>query len=113
MTIRVGEIGKELYVGTDFDLSSNTELTIKFESPDSETVFERTKTSDGITAPAVDSPSIPGVGILLANTYMLYETQALDFIAGAGEWCISARYTEGSSKFYIGAPATLVISAEC
>lgn len=113
MTIRQGEIGKEIYVGTGFDMSSNTLLELKFVSPDGTVTFTRNSTTDGITAPATPSPDIPGVGILAANEYMLYESQADDFAHESGDWCVEARYTEGSTKYYIGAPGTLVVSDDC
>lgn len=112
MTVRIGEIGKLVYVGTSFDMSSNTALEINFKSPDGTIEFTRTSASDGITAPATPSPSLPNIGILPANEYLLYETQALDF-ASSGDWCLNGVYIEGSTKLYVGDNGTLTVSAVC
>jgi hypothetical protein len=111
MSVKIGEIGKLIYVGTGFDMSANTELGIKFVSPDETIEFTRLS-ADGVTAPAVPSPSLPTIGILAANEYLLYSTQALDF-AVAGDWCVNAEYTEGATKFYIGDNGTLTVSDVC
>lgn len=111
MTIRPGEIGKELYVGTGFDLSSNTELTLNFKLTDRNISFSR-NSADGVTAPGIDSPDLPDVGILPANTYMLYITQANDF-AFRGAWCVNAQYEDATSVLFIGDNATLTVSAAC
>tara|TARA_R110000822_G_scaffold106533_1_gene234719 strand:- start:2414 stop:2746 length:333 start_codon:yes stop_codon:yes gene_type:complete len=110
MTIRIGEIGKSLYIATGFDLSGNSELQINFTSPDGKTKF--TRSNPDVTAPATDSPSIPGIGVLPANTYLLYLTQADDFIVD-GEWCNESVYIDLTPKKFIGSPGTLIISKTC
>lgn len=111
MTVKIGEVGKKIYIGTGFDMSNNTELGIKFVSPDGSIVFTRLSV-DGVTAPAVPSPSLPTIGILLANEYLLYSTQALDFTV-IGDWCVNAEYTEGATKFFIGDNGILAIIDTC
>ena len=111
MSVKIGEIGKQIFVGTGFDMSNNTELGIKFVSPDESIEFTRLS-ADGVTAPGVPSPDLPNIGVLAANEYLLYETQALDFTV-AGDWCINAEYTEGTTKFFIGDNGTLTISDTC
>lgn len=116
--IKNGEVGRDLYVGTTFDLSSNTELTIRFTSPDGTIKFDKT-TADGITAPASPSPALPesgdfSGGILPANTYMLYTTDGTEFtLGGDGNWNICTNYQDGTPKSFDGDDTTLVISPAC
>lgn len=111
MTIRIGEVGKIINVGAEFDMSSNTELTLTFTSPDGNTSFTRSS-ADGVTAPATPSPSLTGFGIFAADEYFRYATQAADFTV-AGNWCIDGTYIEGSTKTYIGDAGSLTISSRC
>lgn len=110
MTIRKGEIGKLIYVNTTFDLSGNTDVQINFTSPDKKTKF--TRSSPDVTAPNVDSPNIPGIGVLPANTYLLYPTQELDF-EQVGNWCIQAIYIDSTPKKYIGNEGLITIEDNC
>lgn len=110
MTIRIGDIGKTLYVGTGFDMSLNSDLEIRFKSP-AGVEFTRTS-SDGITAPATPSPNLPDVGILAANEYLQYTTLAGDFTE-TGDYCVIGVYVEGALITYLGTPAILTISAAC
>jgi len=114
MTIKIGEVGKSLYVGTSFDLNDApfTVLKLKFTSPDGTITFERTDTVDGITAPAVDSPSLPNVGVLPANTYMLYLTQAADFTV-AGDWTVCSEYQDAAPSLFFGDDTTLTVEEAC
>jgi hypothetical protein len=118
MTIKVGEVGRDLYVGTTFDLSSNTELIIRFTSPDGAVKFNK-DTSDGVTAPATPSPSLPASGdfsggVLPADTYMLYTTDGTEFTTGgAGNWTICANYQDATPKSFDGDDTTLVIGEAC
>jgi hypothetical protein len=106
MSIQLGDIGRPIYIATTFDLSGNTELEAKFSLND--VSFTKTKTADGVSAPAIDSPVLPGNpatgfdgGVLPANTYMLYTTVAGDFAeGGAGLWTTCAAYTDGTPKYY-------------
>jgi hypothetical protein len=110
MTVRVGEIGAEINVGTTLDLSANTELRLKFTSPDGSIEFERT--NPDVTAPGVDSPSLPNVGILPANTYMAYATDASDF-AVAGDWTVCAVYADATPKLRFGQKTILSVLEGC
>lgn len=113
MTIKVGEVGKSLYVGTGFDLNAApfTQIALKFTSPDGVTTFTRTD-ADGITAPAVDSPALDNTGVLPANTYMLYLTQAIDF-AVSGDWQVCAEYQDAVPSIFFGDDTTLTIGEAC
>jgi hypothetical protein len=114
MSVKIGEIGKIIYVYTNgFDLSANTELGIKFTPPTDGDQTEFTRTSaDGVTAPVVPSPTLPNLGILPANEYFQYSTQAADF-TDVGDWCVNGEYTEGATKFYIGDDGTLTVEDVC
>lgn len=110
MTIRIGEIGKLIYVNTTFDMSGNTGLEINFTSPDG--LIKFTRTNPDVTAPNVDSPSIPGIGILPANTYMVYPTQENDF-EQEGNWCLQAVYIDDTPKRFIGTEGLITIEGNC
>lgn len=94
MSFRVGESGKPFFYGTGIDISNNTSLDITMEKPDGTTVDID---SSRITAPAIDSESIEGVGILPANTYMEFTILTTDFdqsgtIAGKDPWLACGVY---------------------
>jgi len=110
MTIKIGEIGKLIYINTTFDLSGNTDVQVNFTSPDK--LIKFTRSSPDVTAPAVDSPSIPGIGVLPANTYMVYATQELDFTE-VGNWCLQAVYIDSTPKKYIGDEGLITIEDNC
>ena len=115
--MKKGDIGRPLYVATSFDLSANTNLEIKFTSPDGLTKFTKSKLLDGVTAPAVDSPSLPATdnfsgGVLPASTYMLYTTDGTEFDAD-GDWQICTAYTDGTPKYYQGDDGILTIDPAC
>jgi hypothetical protein len=118
VSIKVGEIGRDLYVGTSFDLSSNTELIINFTSPDGSVSFSKAK-ADGVTAPAVDSPALPSSGdfsggVLPANTYMMYTTDGTEFVDGGhGGWEICTTYQDATPKRFYGDDTTLLIAEAC
>lgn len=110
MTIRIGEIGKLIYINTTFNLSGNTNLQINFTSPDKTIKF--TRSSPDVSAPNVDSPNIPGIGVLSANTYLLYPTKELDF-EQVGNWCVQAVYIDATPKKYIGNEGLITIEDNC
>jgi len=82
----LGTYGNSIYVAAQFDLSQNTSLEIEAKSPSG-----TTKVFTGVTAPGVDSPSIPSIGVLPANTYGLYNTLEGDFDEG-GDWDLNIVY---------------------
>ena len=112
MSIKVGEVGRDLYIATDFDLSGNTDLKIKFTSPDEATVVE--VTNPAVTAPAVPSPDLPLIGILAANTYMKYTTDGTEFTAGGdGTWTVCVTYEDATPKKFFGDDGPLLIGEAC
>jgi hypothetical protein len=100
MSLRVGEIGKIIRVNTNFDLSSNTELTLEFTKPDG-TILTKTKTSDGVSAPGVNVTDPDTGDVFEANEYMEYDFASGD-LDQAGVWYVEAKYTDGTPKFFIG-----------
>ena len=123
MTIKYGEVGKGLYVNAAFDLNAApfTELTLKFTLGNQ--TFTRT-TADGVTAPGVDSPTLPPNpqsgfpgGVLPANTYALYVLQATDWDSSAfdttGSWTVCLTYEDAAPTLLHGDDSTLVIEEGC
>jgi len=111
MSIKATEVGKIFRYSTLFDMSSNTELTLKFTNP--VTGVETTLTTAGsrVTAPA--SPvTDPDLGSLLASEYMQITTIATDFPVG-GTWSVCGIYTDGTPKTFIGNTATFTIGDAC
>lgn len=114
--IRVGEIGRDLYVNTGFDLSGNTSMSMKATITVDDVPYE-TLITTGITAPAVDSPAIPGFGVLPADEYMLYTTDGTEFIKDGvdvpGDWTLCVTYNDASPKTFYGADTILTIGERC
>lgn len=105
MSIKVGDVGKSLYVSSgQYNLSGNTSLTIETKKPDNTTG----PTLTGVTAPATNSPDIPGSGVFSANLYGLYKTSGADFDV-AGDWQIRLVYQDATPKKFHGEFATLTI----
>ena len=107
MAIKITEVGKPFRYSTAFDLSSNTELSLKLISP---TGVVTTFTNPKVTAPAV-AVATPELGTLSANTYMEFTTEATDFTE-VGEWTVCGTYTDASSVFH-GDKATFSIGDAC
>ena len=111
--LKEGEVGKGIYVSAGYDLNDApfTELTLTFRYPATNTSFTR-NTADGVTAPAVDSPNIPGVGVLPANTYALYTTQATDDFT-AGEWTCCLAYEDAAPTLLYGDDGAFTVGESC
>ena len=110
MSIKATEVGKIFRYSTLFDMSSETELTLKFTDP---TGIETTLTATGgrVTAPA--SPvTDPDLGSLLASEYMEITTIATDFPVG-GSWSVCGIYTDATPKVFHGNTATFTIGDAC
>lgn len=115
MSIKIGEIGREYYISTAFDLSSFSELAIKFTSPSGES-FEKL-TADGVSAPSAPSPALPAGGgfaggVMPADTYILYITDGTEFDE-AGDWTVCVRYEDATPKKFFGDDAVLTILSAC
>jgi hypothetical protein len=115
MTLKEGEIGKILRVstmstdlatgllipGTGFDLSGNSELTLKFTILVTDTIVEKVK-ADGVSAPAVDIDD-PDLGPLLADQYYEYPIESGFLAVGtAGPWVVNGIYDDATPKRFCG-----------
>ena len=113
MTIRVGEMGKRLYVITNFDMSSNTNLEIKAVPPSGEanqktwTATLETGTLSNITLE--DGTTVASVS---ANESMYYDLAATTDIDESGTWTLVGVYTNDVSTpddVFISDPVTLTV----
>lgn len=105
MTIKVGEIGKMLHVGMNYDMSGSTELELYFTSPDG------TKTTLSKTGGRVTAPSVTGGSKKLKfaeYNYMQILTEVGDFPV-PGEWTALGVYTDSTPKKYEGDIAKFTI----
>ena len=107
MSIRVGEVGKLFDLGTAFDMSSNTELTINFTKPDGTTKLTLTKTGGRVSIVASLS-----AGGFPSNTYMQISTIASDFDV-AGVWTVCGIYQDATPKIFHSADATFTVLEAC
>lgn len=113
MSLKVGESGKSINVGTSFDMSANTELTLTFILPNGTTVT-KTKTGGQVVlgvAPIVD----PDIGALAANQYVTYVVE-IGFLSLAGTWEVYCTYTNAAvtpTDVFIGDCAAFVVGAIC
>ncbi len=119
MTVKIGEIGKTIFIGTGDDLDLNdapfTVISLKFTSPDGLTTFTRSNPpliSEVVAAPAVASPSLENVGILPANKYITYLTQAADFNA-VGQWTVCSGYQDAAPSLFSGDDTTITVEEAC
>jgi len=107
MSIRVAEVGKVFRLSTQFDMSANTALALKFTAPDGTTL---TKTNPDVTAPAV-AITDPDLGSLNASEYMAYTTLSTDFDQ-TGVWRVCGTYTAAGVVLY-SAEATFTVLEGC
>lgn len=106
MTINTNAIGVLFQYNTTYDLSSNTELTLKFTSPTNvETIL--TKTAGRVSAPAT-----PSAGGAPANTYMQITQELTDFTE-VGTWAVCGIYNDGTPKQLPGNDATFLVEEGC
>lgn len=113
MSLKTGESGKNLNVGTGFDMSSNTELTLTFTPPDG-VIVTKTKTGGQVVlgvAPITD----PDVGALAANEYVVYTIEP-GFLSQAGTWSVYCTYTNTTptpDDVFIGDCAKFTVESPC
>lgn len=105
MTLRVGEYGVVLRLGTSYDVSSQTELTLDFTAPSGAT---KTKaTADGV---AVETGSVSTTqGTFAANESVKY-TLADGDIDEAGSWSVQLTYEDATKKLISDAVPFTVVS---
>jgi len=119
MAIKVGEVGKPVNYPTTFDLSSSTEMTLKFVSP-SGVVLELTQTGGRVSAPAVELTNEPVIQkdgsiknqTVPASTYMQITTIASDFTE-EGDYTICGTYQDATPKTFFGDENKFPIGAAC
>ena len=84
--MNVGEYGVQFVLGTSFDMSANTSLSLTFTKPDGTTL---TVTNPAVTISA--SPIVTTAGTFDANTYFLYTFVSGD-VSVAGDWTVRGTY---------------------
>lgn len=119
MTVKIGDIGKTIFISTGDELNLNaapfTVLSLKFTSPDGLTTFTRENpplASEVVLAPAVNSPNLETVGVLPANKYITYLTQEDDFDQ-VGEWSICVTYQDAVPSLFIADETKLTVGDGC
>lgn len=112
MAIKIGEIGKTIFVGTTFDMNAVpfTLITLKFTAPTGGTSFVRTTPT--VTVPNVDSPNLANVGVLPANTYASYLTDGVDFDV-VGDWAVCLQYEDAVPSLFSGDDTTVTVEGAC
>ena len=92
MTVRLGEVGKKIYVITSFDMSSNTSLVIKAVPPSGE-ANQKTWTATiggALTDIVLEDGTTTSVAV---NESMYYELAASSDLDEAGNWTLVGIYT--------------------
>jgi len=111
-SLYVGDTGKTLRVGTGYDMSSYTELSLVFTKPDG-TVVTKT-TSDGVALGGV-AVTDPDIGALSANEYITYDIEP-GLLDVGGRWCVHVIYTNTTATpddIFYGAPARFTVKELC
>ena len=105
---KVGDIGRNILINADFDLSANTDLQIKFTKPDQTTLV--VDKAGGVSAPSVDvTVDVDGAPTLfLANEYFLYPWVSGD-LDQSGTWVGNGIYIEDTTKEFCGDPITFAV----
>jgi len=110
MAIKATEVGKVLNYSTGFDMSSFTDLELKFTSPTNVKKSFTNSSGTRVTAPSV-LVSDPVLGDIAADTYMQLTTLATDFTED-GIYNVCGIYTDGTQVFH-GDDAALTIGEAC
>ena len=109
MTIKKDEKGQPFRIGTGFDMSGSTSLTIKFTKPDG---TELTVTNPDVTAPATPLVNDPYLGSIPASTYFEYTSTGLDFDQAGENWKACGTYADASLTLFTG-EVTFTIDESC
>ena len=111
MGIKVGESNKTFRYATNFDMSQNTALSLKFTPPSGTSfIIENPR----VTAPAVPV-SDPDLGALSASEYMEFQTEPTDFLV-EGKYIVCGTYTNDTtnpSEIFFGDDAKFDVEAAC
>ena len=84
--MNVGEYGVQFVLGTSFDMSANTSLSLTFTKPDGTTL---TVSNPDVTIDA--APITTTAGTFDANTYFLYTFESGD-VNQSGDWSVRGTY---------------------
>ena len=99
--MNAGEYGVIFRLGTSFDMSGNTALSLTFTRPDATTLT--------VSNPSVTAPGSVG-GSFSANEYFQYTFADGDVRStDAGQWTVRGTYTD-ASKQLISDAATFTIN---
>jgi len=113
MSLKTGETGKIFRVAAGFDMSSRTELSIKFYKPDG-TAVTKTQTG-GEVALGIINVTDPDLGSLLANEYVEYDIES-GFLDQAGTWTGCLTYTNTAptpDDIFIGNAFSFTVGSSC
>lgn len=102
--MKVAEIGITVVIGTSYDMSSKTSLTVELRAPD-DTIVTVATGRLSLTA----SQYSGGGEIFPSNTYMSFTTLATDFPI-AGDYTIVPTYNDATPKTFYGTPATMTVT---
>ncbi len=112
MTIKVTEKGQPFRIGTSYDMSGSTALSIAFTAPSGGTDFTATNlTTPAVSAPAVALTNDPELGTVSASTYFEYTTDGTEFDI-AGTWTACGVYTD-AALILNADQVSFTIGAEC
>ena len=95
MAIKVAEVGKTVTIGTGYDMSSNTSITVTIIPPSGDNVTV-TNARTSITAASYDAGEL---GTFASNEYVQFSTAATDFLV-SGSHTAYVTYDDGTNTFY-------------
>ena len=98
--IKVGEIGRRIYFGANYDMSGATIINGKLTKP------------SGAVLAIVPTVQASPFGPYLANEYATYDTQAGD-IDESGLWSACITYNDATPKLYHSDDATFTVDEAC
>ena len=93
ITIRVGEMGKRIYVITDFDMSANTSLQIIAVPPSGEQNQKTWTATIGGGLASITLEDGTTVASVAANESMYYDLAATTDLDEVGTWTLVGIYT--------------------
>ena len=113
MSLKVGESGKLIGYNTNFDLSSNTSLSLTLVEPSG---VESAINTSRISAPAVNGTFEEGGAdtTYTANEYMQFTTIASDFTT-SGTWKLYGTYTNTATdpdQIYHGSAVSFTVTEQ-
>jgi hypothetical protein len=107
MSIKAAEVGKVIRYFTNYDMSAKTSLEIHIIGPEGTVTVDNSRIS--LSATPINDPDI---GVMDANTYMIFSTEATDFPV-AGEYTICGVYNDATPRTYYGDKARIMVEEGC